>query len=292
METTRETDMTVTADVPQTESRSVHANGIDIHYLEAGKGEPLLLLHGFVVSTNPMWTGVPIAYASHMATLSDHFRVIAPDTRGAGRTVHSGGTVTFDVLADDVAGLIDALGLERPLVAGFSEGGITATILGIRYPGSVRAIANHAGYDVFAPSVMPTLAAMGRQIFGGSPDATEADPDAATRFFSQSAEMQGAFELMKADEDSGQGKDHWKEYLRLAFHRLTQSTGYTTPDLGAIKAPTLIIVGDRDEFCSVEEGVRAYRTLTQGEFAVVPNTSHIITPPLVQLMVEFLERRS
>ena len=284
--------MTVTTDLPQTESRFVQANGIDIHYLEAGDGEPLVLLHGGVVSTNPIWTGVPISYASHMATLSDRFRVIAPDTRGAGRTVHSGGTVTFDLLADDVAALVAALGLERPLVAGFSEGGITATILGIRHPGSARAIANHAGYDAFAPEVLPTLGAMMRQMLGGSLDATEADPEAAARFFSQSSDMAGVFELLKADEDSGQGQDHWKEYLRLAFHRLTTPTGYTTQDLGAITAPTLIIVGDRDEFCSVEEGVRAYRALTEGELAVVPGTSHIIAPPLVELMVEFLERWS
>ena len=282
--------MTVTADLPQTESRTVHANGIDIHYLEAGKGEPLVLLHGGMVSTNPIWTGVPISYASHMPTLSDSFRVIAPDTRGAGRTVHSGGTVTFDILADDVAALIDALGLERPLVAGFSDGGITATILGIRHPGSVRAIANHAGYDAFDPQA-PSPAIL-RQMLGGGPDATEADPDAAARFFSQSSEMQAAFELMKADEDSGQGNDHWKEYVRLAFHRLTRPPGYTMSDLRAITAPTLILVGDRDEFCSVEEGVRAYRTLTETELAVVPNTGHVITPPLVQIMVEFLERWS
>ena len=284
--------MTVTADLLQAESRLVHANGIDIHYLEAGDGEPLVLLHGGIVSTNPIWTGVPISYASHMATLSDHFRVIAPDTRGAGRTVHSGGTVTFDILADDVAALIDALGLERPLVAGFSDGGITATILGIRHPASVRAIANHAGYDAFAPSLMPTLEAMMRQMLGGSPDATEADPDAFARAFSQSPEMQAVFELFKTDEDSGQGKDHWKDHLRLAFHRLTTPTGYTTQDLGAITAPTLIIVGDRDEFCSVEEGALAYRALAEGELAVVPATGHIITPPLVELMVEFLERWS
>ena len=282
--------MTVTTDLPQTQSRLVHANEIDIHYLEAGEGEPLILLHGGMVSTSPIWTGVPISYASHMATLTARFRVIAPDTRGGGRTVHTGGTVTFDLLADDVAALADALGLERPLIAGFSEGGITATVLGIRHPGAVRAIANHAGYDAFDPQA-PFMAMM-RQSLGGGPDAIEADPDAAARFFSQSSEMQAAFELMKADEDSGQGKDHWKEYLRLVFHRLTRPPGYTTQDLGAITVPTLILVGDRDEFCSVEEGVRAYRALAQGELAVVPNTGHIITPTLVQLMVEFLERRS
>jgi pimeloyl-ACP methyl ester carboxylesterase len=282
--------MTVTADVPQTEPRTVHANGIDIHYLEAGEGEPLVLLHGGLVSTNPIWSGVPISYASHMATLSERFRVIAPDTRGTGRTVHSGGTVTYDLLADDVAALIHALDLERPLVAGFSYGAITATVVGIRHPGAVRAIVNHAGYDAFDPQ--SPVWAMSRQMFGGSPDATEADPDAAARFFSQSAEMQGVFELMKADEDSGQGKDYWREYLRLGFHLLTQPPGYTMEDLGAITAPTLILVGDRDEVCSVEEGVRAYRALTVSEFAVVPNTSHIITPLVVELMVEFLDRWS
>jgi pimeloyl-ACP methyl ester carboxylesterase len=280
--------MTVTEEVPQSESRSVQANGIDIHYVEAGEGEPLVLLHGGMVSTNPIWAGVPVAYASHMATLASTFRVIAPDTRGAGRTRHDGGTVTFDVLADDVLALIDALGLDRPLVAGFSEGGITATVVGIRQPGAVRAIANHAGYDVFDPQA-PSFAML-RQALGGSPDATEADPEAAARFFSQSPEMQGAFELMKADEDGGQGDGHWREYLRLAFHRTTEPPGYTTDDLATITAPTLIIVGDRDEFCSVEEGVRSYRALREGELAVVPNTGHIITPPLVDLMVAFLER--
>jgi pimeloyl-ACP methyl ester carboxylesterase len=154
----------------------------------------------------------------------------------------------------------------------------------------VRAIVNHAGYDVLDPQA-PSFAML-RQALGGSPDAVEANPDAAARFFSQSAEMQGAFELMKADEDGGQGTDHWREYLRFAFHRTTQPPGYTVEDLAAITAPTLILVGDRDEFCSVEDGVRAYRALAEGELAVVPNTGHIITPPLVDLMVEFLERWS
>src|SRR5689334_14805457 len=95
------------------ETRAVRANGVDIHYREQGEGDTLVLLHGGVVSTNPIWSGVPIAYASHMDTLAEHFRVIAPDTRACGRTPHSDGPTTFDVLADDVAALIEALGIER-----------------------------------------------------------------------------------------------------------------------------------------------------------------------------------
>src|SRR5262249_27262997 len=129
----------------------VRANGIDIHYVQAGEGDALILLHGGMVSTNPIWAPTPVSYAGHMATLARRYRVIAPDTRGCGRTVHDGGIVTFDQLADDVIALAGALELDRPLIAGFSEGAITATIAGIRAPDLFRAIVNDAGYDAFNP---------------------------------------------------------------------------------------------------------------------------------------------
>ena len=271
------------------QGQSVHANGIDIHYLDQGNGDPLVLLHGGVVSTNPIWTGVPVAYATHMDTLAEHFRVIAPDTRGCGKTVHSGGPITFDLLADDVAALIDTLDLERPLIAGFSEGGITATVLAIRHSDAVRAIVNHAGFDAFDPDA-PTIAMM-RQILGGSPDATEPDPDAAARGFEASEQMRAMFELMKRDQDDGQGEGHWREYLRLSWDRTTQLPGYTYADLAQITAPTLILTGDRDEFCTVEQAVATYRQLPEGELAILPGHGHYIPPSAIQTTVEFLTRR-
>ena len=48
----------------QHQGRCVHANGIDIYYVDAGAGEPLLLLDNAMVSTNPVWAPVPFAYAS------------------------------------------------------------------------------------------------------------------------------------------------------------------------------------------------------------------------------------
>ena len=271
------------------QGQSVHANGIDIHYLDQGNGDPLVLLHGGVVSTNLVWTGVPVAYASHMDTLAEHFRVIAPDTRGCGKTVHSGGPITFDLLADDVAALIDTLDLERPLIAGFSEGGITATVLAIRHSDAVRAIVNHAGFDAFDPDA-PTVAMM-RQILGGSPDATEPDPDAAARGFEASEQMRAMFELMMRDQDDGQGEGHWREYLRLSWDRTTQLPGYTYADLAQITAPTLILTGDRDEFCTVEQAVATYRQLPEGELAILPGHGHYIPPSAIQTSVEFLTRR-
>jgi pimeloyl-ACP methyl ester carboxylesterase len=267
------------------------ANGIDIHYLERGSGKPLVLLHGGLVSSSPRWAGVPVSYASHLDTLARRFRVIAPDTRGCAQTAHEGdGTVSFALLADDVAALIDALELDRPLVAGFSEGAITATILALRKPGLVSAVVNQAGHDFFNPHA-PSFQIM-RQLFGGSPDATRSDPDAVEQFFAQSEQMRGMFELMKADQDEARGAGYWRTYVELAFERTTQWPGYTFADLGRIDVPTLILCGDRDEFCSVEEAVSAYRALPAGELAIVADTGHVITPAGVAAMLDFLTRHS
>jgi pimeloyl-ACP methyl ester carboxylesterase len=281
--------MSVKASNTVTQGHCVGANGIDIHYIEQGDGQPLVLLHGGMVSSNPIWTGVPVAYATHMDTLAEHFRVIAPDTRGCGKTAHSGGPITFDLLADDVAALIDALRLEWPLIAGFSEGAITATVLGIRHPGAARAIVNHAGFDAFDPEA-PTLAMM-RQILGGSPNATEPDPDAAARAFEASEQMRPLLALMKRDQDGGQGEGHWRTYLRLAWDRTTQHPGYTYADLAEITAPTLILAGDRDDFCSVEQAIAAYRPLPDGALAILPGHGHYIPPAAIRTTVEFFERQ-
>jgi pimeloyl-ACP methyl ester carboxylesterase len=264
------------------------ANGIDIHYVEEGQGVPLVLLHGGMVSTNPIWAPTPVSYTAHMQALARRHRVIAPDTRGCGRTVHDGGIITYDQLAEDVLALVEALDLDRPLIAGFSDGGITATVAGIRDPGRFRGIVNDAGYDLFNPSA-PTFAMM-RQMLGGSPTATEADPDAFAQMMTGSEQMRPMFELLKADQDGGQRDGHWAEYLRLAFHRTTQPPGYTFEDFGKITAPTLILVGDRDDYCTLDDGVTAYRQLANGEIAVLPGTGHIITPAKIELALGFFDR--
>ena len=264
----------------------VHANGIDIYYAEAGEGEPLLLLDNAMVSTNPVWAALPFAYASFLGTLAEHFRVIAPDTRGSGKSVHPGGPISAALLADDVAALIEALNLDRPLICGFSDGGETATLVGIRHPGSVRAIVNHGGYDLFNPDPHAPAIAMTRQMLGGSAGATQADPEVSA---SRSPELRAMFELMKADHDRAQGAGHWKTVVARTFDRVTESHGYTVESLKAVTVPALILTGDRDPFCTIEEGAAAYRALPAGAFAVLPDTGHLITPDAVRATIEFFE---
>ncbi len=266
----------------------VHANGIDIHYLEQGSGEPLVLLHGGLVSTGPIWSGAPVSYNEHLGRLAEHFRVIAPDTRGSGATVHKEGTPSASLLADDVTGLINALGLDRPMICGFSEGALTATLVGIRNPDSVRAIVNDAGFDLLDPA--SHMFAQARMLLGGNPEATQADPDAAAANFAQMG-MGEFFEKVKADHDDAQGKGYWRTFVDLTFQRWTRSPGYTFDDLRGVKAPTLVLTGDRDHFCSVEDAVTTFRKLPNAELAVIPNHDHHIGTAKVNAVIEFLLRQ-
>jgi 3-oxoadipate enol-lactonase len=269
---------------------SVHANGIDVHYVEAGVGPPLVLIDNGMVSGSSAWDGHPFAFHSALPALAEHFRVVLPDNRGSGETVHPGGPIPQTLLADDVVALIEALALNRPCVCGFSDGGETATLVGIRAPESVRAVVNVGGYDLFNPQA-PSIP-MTRAMLGGSPDATEASPEALARLAEESEGLRSLFAVMEADHDRAQGPGHWQQVIAQTFDRITEWHGYTFEDLGRITVPTLILIGDRDPFCSVEEGVQAYRALQHGELAVLPNTGHLITPAVVETVIEFVGRQA
>ena len=78
------------------DAKRIAANGIEIAYTDRGEGPPLVVLHGALASTGPRWSGSPVAHVDHFPKLATHFRVIAPDTRGSGATVHPGDSATFD----------------------------------------------------------------------------------------------------------------------------------------------------------------------------------------------------
>lgn len=261
-----------------------------LHYVEVGAGDPLVLLHGGLVSTNPLWEPFPFSYGAHLATLAQHFRVIAPDTRGSGRSRHEGPEeITIDLLADDIAALIGTLGLDRPAVCGFSMGGLVATVLGIRHPSSVRAVVDDAGYDFLNPDAHGF--GQLRALLGGTPTATHGDPAAFEAALGASPQMAPMLDVLKADLEEGQGPGGWQTYVTQQFHPATTWPGYSFADLAKIGVPSLVLVGDRDDFCSVEEGAEAYRALPDGEFAVVPGVGHVITAEKIDLTIDFLSRR-
>jgi pimeloyl-ACP methyl ester carboxylesterase len=264
---------------------NIRANGTDIHFVEAGRGVPLVLLHGGLMSTHATWAGHPGSYVSSMGHFAEHFRVIAPDTRGHGETPNpGGGAISYAQCADDIAALITALELDRPMICGFSDGGTIATLVAIRAPSSVRALVNDAGFDMLNPR-SPSFA-MSRQVFGGSPEATRASPEAMEQFFTAHG-MADFLGRLRIDHGGA-----WQTVLAAAFDRFTTPSSATVEDLRKVAAPTLILTGDRDMCCSVEEAVQAFRMLSDGELAIVPGQGHQLSDAAIRVTIEFLRRRS
>ena len=283
--------MNTAAIAAQRGAKTVTANGIDIVYVEAGDGPPLVLLHGALASTGPAWAGSTNAYVDHLPTLAKHFRVIAPDTRGSGATAHPGGAAGFDVLADDVIALVEALGLDRPLIVGFSEGGATANPC-CAHATRPRSRAREPRWvRLLRRRHMPQQIDNGfRPLFGGRPGATAADPDAAERALQAIPPMAATFATMQADYDAAQGEGHWRTYLAQFFDRTIAGVGRTTDDFAVLTMPTWLLVGDRDMFCPVEVAAAAYRALPAGELAILPNTAHDITAQAIDITTDFGRR--
>jgi pimeloyl-ACP methyl ester carboxylesterase len=100
-------------------TKTIHVNGIDLAAADSGAGRPLVLLHAFPLS-HAIWE-------EQIAALCARQRVVAPDLRGFGQSGVTPGCVTVDQFADDLAAMLDALGIAEPVVlAGLSMGGYVA----------------------------------------------------------------------------------------------------------------------------------------------------------------------
>lgn len=260
------------------------ANGIDIHYRTAGSGPPLILLHGGSVSNDPVWNSLLWGWAPYIDELASSFTVLAPDLRGHGWTRNPAGSVSYDLLAEDLAALIETLGLDRPAVIGFSDGGIVASVLTIKDSDALSAHVNIAGYDLFDPA-SPTMAMMRKNLAAEDPSAVE--PGYAQ------LEAQGGpwFDALLASHDAAQGPGTWRTVLGDAFDRWTAPIGHDLDELRQISTPTLIMAGDRDACCSPEESVRAFRLIPGAELAIVPRRPHVIAPEMIAIATAFLSRR-
>lgn len=107
----------------------VQTNGIEIYYELHGEGTPLVLISGLGY---PAWE-----WHKMVPYLAEKFQVITFDNRGVGQSDKPAGPYTAQMLAADVAGLLDALGLEKAVIMGHSMGGFIAQAFALEYPGRV-----------------------------------------------------------------------------------------------------------------------------------------------------------
>ncbi|KMQ65870.1 hypothetical protein ACM46_08060 [Chryseobacterium angstadtii] len=104
-----------------------------LYYEVYGEGEPLFLLHGNSGSIQDFYQQIPV--------LSKHFKVIAVDTRGQGKSADtSKKDFTYTQFADDIKALANKLGMKKINIAGWSDGGITGLEFSIKYPENINKI--------------------------------------------------------------------------------------------------------------------------------------------------------
>ncbi len=109
------------------------ANGIEIYFERAGEGQPLLFISG----SGGDLRNKPNQFDSPLA---QHFELLCYDQRGLGQTAKPAGDYTMIEYADDAAGLLDTLGIEKIPVIGVSFGGMVAQEFALRHPHRVQAL--------------------------------------------------------------------------------------------------------------------------------------------------------
>ena len=232
----------------------VAVGDLKIYYQEQGAGAPLVLIHGGLATGETMW-------GKWVPMLAQHYRVLVPDSRGHGHTNNPAGKLAYDQMADDVAGFIDALGLHRPLVVGYSDGAQVAIELGLRHPDHARALVLGGAVTQPTEKYLEALHAMGFS----EPGQVDLDP------FEQDPEFLAS---IQNDHQHVYGPDYWRTFLPQISELWLGLPSYTNAQLASIALPSLIITGDRDEGDSLAESLRLYRLLPHAELAVIPNADH------------------
>jgi pimeloyl-ACP methyl ester carboxylesterase len=110
----------------------VETNGIKMYYEERGSGDPVLMIMG-ITAPGSVWE-------AHADDWSQQFRCIMGDNRGVGLTDKPEGPYTSAMMADDYAGLLDALGISQARIVGVSMGAIIAQQLALRHPSKVKSL--------------------------------------------------------------------------------------------------------------------------------------------------------
>jgi pimeloyl-ACP methyl ester carboxylesterase len=121
----------------------VEANNITINYDQQGTGDPLILI--------PYLTADHACYAFQVADYAKHFTCISLDLRGTGETDKPQGSYSTELLADDVAAFMQAVGIERAHISGMSLGAATGMWLAAKYPDKVTSLSVHGGWTKTDP---------------------------------------------------------------------------------------------------------------------------------------------
>ena len=217
-------------------------NGAQIYYEEYGKGEPLLLLHGFGRTASDWKLIIP--------ELSKQYRVIAWDMRGHGRSTNPDTSIVFrhTVAAQDLLLLMDSLNIEKAKVIGHSSGGIIALQAAQTQPDRFEAIV---------------------------PVSAQLNFSSQTRIFiEENARPEDYYKFNDGEKLHGKDKGMVLAKQFYHFHKLVGDPAITPEQLLNIKARTLIVHGDND-FVPVANAWQMFNTIPNVHLFIVPNGWHM-----------------
>jgi pimeloyl-ACP methyl ester carboxylesterase len=221
-------------------------NGLHMFYEVHGEGTPLLQLHGGTC-TNDM-LNIPF--------FSKSFQVIAPEQMGHGRTGDAPGReFHYHDMAEDSVALLRHLGISSAFVLGFSDGGMLGLDMAIHHPDLVSKL-------VVTGSNFSTNAYSGDSWAWLMTVEPHDWPEAIRERYAQV---------------SPDGETHWPVVLERLRRMWTVEPNFTPQQLASIKAPTLVIAGDRD-LIEIEHTVALFKAVPNSQLCVLPHEGHGALP--------------
>jgi pimeloyl-ACP methyl ester carboxylesterase len=237
-------------------------DGIRIYYAEFGRGEPVILLHGGLGNLEQFSNQIP--------ALETHYKVIALDSRGHGRSTRSATPFSYHLMADDVLSIMDYLRIPKAVVVGWSDGGIVGLDLAIYHPDRLtKLIAIAANYSVSGLHNHKTKS------------------ETLTEYYT----------LVRSDYErlSSTPKDYDK-FLAAMRAMWRSQPEYTSAQLTSIHVPTLIVDGEYDEVVQREHTEKLAHLIPGAKLVIIPGSSHFVLfqrpDALNQTILSFLQGTS
>jgi pimeloyl-ACP methyl ester carboxylesterase len=265
---------------------TVQANGIEINYEVQGEGEPMVLI--------PYVAADQACYAFQVADYAKHFTCYSVDLRGAGLSGKPEGVYTTELLADDIAGFMQAAGVGQAHIFGVSLGASVGTWLAAKYPERVKTLQLHSAWDKTDP-FLRVIVEMWRTMAQGLGSVTE-------------MVIAGIFPFCFTPEMYAARPDYvdaLSEFVRGrpmppvdAFMR--QSGAVLAHDatgiLGSVQVPTLITYGRHDIVTSTRFAAPLTEGISNTELHVFENCAHAAIYEDVEgfnrLTLAFLQRHN
>ncbi len=248
---------------------------VELYYEEQGSGDPLLLIMGLAADSTAWLYQVP--------DFARHYRTITFDNRGVGRSAKPAGPYSIAGMADDAAGLLDVLAIERAHVVGVSMGGMIAQELALRHPARVRGLVLACTFPEPDANALRQSELSAGQLGGsvGADGAVQFDPARLDPMMLFQHLMPKVFSPQFLQQDLPKlmqlfgGALQWGFSMDAILAQVAAVMGHRTVDrLHQIQAPTLVITGDADLLVSPANSDILAREIPNARLVKVPGGSH------------------